>query len=137
MAAPGCLVMTTLSKSDDACCDRVRGNAMRKTTIQTHDNFELFTALQRRYGRRYGRRRRTRLPRALEQCLDGGHCAPFRTGQDWHAPNNERNDSMTPRMSPPEKGSPVTGPSLLDGVSLPAAAILDSALTNNIAWMQR
>ena len=44
---------------------------------------------------------------------------------------------MTPRMSPPEKGSPVTGPSLLDGVSLPAAAILDSALTNNIAWMQR
>lgn len=38
---------------------------------------------------------------------------------------------------PPEKGSPVTGPSLLDGVSLPAAAVSESALANNIAWMQR
>ncbi|MEC9482825.1 MAG: amino acid deaminase [Halomonas sp.] len=35
------------------------------------------------------------------------------------------------------KGLPVTGDSLLDGVSLPAAAILDAPLAHNLAWMQR
>ena len=44
---------------------------------------------------------------------------------------------MTPQARQPEKGSPVTGPSLLDGVSLPAAVVFDSALAANIAWMQR
>jgi D-serine dehydratase len=44
---------------------------------------------------------------------------------------------MTPRMPPLEKGTPITGSSLLEDVSLPAAAIFDSALANNIAWMQR
>lgn len=44
---------------------------------------------------------------------------------------------MTTRSRHLEKGSPVTGQSLLDGVSLPAAAISESALANNIAWMQR
>jgi len=44
---------------------------------------------------------------------------------------------MTSQARQPEKGSPVTGPSLLEDVSLPAAVILDSALANNIAWMQR
>ncbi|MBD8871392.1 amino acid deaminase [Rhodanobacter sp. DHB23] len=44
---------------------------------------------------------------------------------------------MTLRMQPLEKGSPVTGKSLLEDVSLPAAAILEPALANNIAWMQR
>lgn len=44
---------------------------------------------------------------------------------------------MTPAAHPLEKGSPVTGQSLLDGVSLPAAVIFDAALANNIAWMQR
>ncbi|TAM92765.1 MAG: amino acid deaminase, partial [Rhodanobacteraceae bacterium] len=36
-----------------------------------------------------------------------------------------------------EKGSPVDGRSLLENVSLPAAVIFDTALANNIAWMQR
>lgn len=36
----------------------------------------------------------------------------------------------------PEKGSPISGRSLLDGVSLPAAAVSDAALAHNIAWMQ-
>lgn len=36
-----------------------------------------------------------------------------------------------------EKGQPVGGASLLDDVSLPAAVIFESALANNIAWMQR
>ena len=44
---------------------------------------------------------------------------------------------MTSHAQPLEKGSPVTGPSLLDGVSLPAAVVFDSALASNIAWMQR
>jgi len=44
---------------------------------------------------------------------------------------------MTPHARNPEKGSPVTGPSLLEDVSLPAAAIFDSPLASNIAWMQR
>lgn len=44
---------------------------------------------------------------------------------------------MTTHIRRLEKGSPVTGQSLLDGVSLPAAAISESALANNIAWMQR
>lgn len=37
----------------------------------------------------------------------------------------------------PEKGSPITGASLLDDVSLPAAVVFDTALAHNIAWMQR
>ncbi|MEW9623532.1 amino acid deaminase [Rhodanobacter geophilus] len=37
----------------------------------------------------------------------------------------------------PEKGTLVTGQSLLDDVSLPAAVIFEPALANNIAWMQR
>jgi D-serine deaminase-like pyridoxal phosphate-dependent protein len=36
-----------------------------------------------------------------------------------------------------EKGSPVSGRSLLDGVSLPAAVVFDTPLANNITWMQR
>ncbi|WP_225562909.1 amino acid deaminase [Rhodanobacter sp. DHG33] len=36
-----------------------------------------------------------------------------------------------------EKGSTITGQSLLEGVSLPAAVISEPALANNIAWMQR
>ncbi|MEW9572962.1 amino acid deaminase [Rhodanobacter sp. Si-c] len=36
-----------------------------------------------------------------------------------------------------EKGNPITGPSLLEDVSLPAAVIFDAELANNIAWMQR
>lgn len=44
---------------------------------------------------------------------------------------------MTLHTQQLEKGSPVTGPSLLEDVSLPAAVIFDSALANNIAWMQR
>jgi D-serine deaminase-like pyridoxal phosphate-dependent protein len=36
-----------------------------------------------------------------------------------------------------EKGTPVESPSLLEGVSLPAAAVFDSALAHNITWMQR
>lgn len=44
---------------------------------------------------------------------------------------------MTPHLPRLEKGSPITGHSLLDGVSLPAAVISESALANNIAWMQR
>ena len=36
-----------------------------------------------------------------------------------------------------EKGSPIDGRSLLENVSLPAAVIFDTALANNIAWMQR
>ena len=35
-----------------------------------------------------------------------------------------------------EKGSPIDGRSLLENVSLPAAAVFDTALANNIAWMQ-
>ncbi|HJP97909.1 MAG TPA: alanine racemase, partial [Rhodanobacteraceae bacterium] len=37
----------------------------------------------------------------------------------------------------PEKGRPIDGESLLENVSLPAAAISDAALANNLAWMQR
>lgn len=37
----------------------------------------------------------------------------------------------------PEKGAPLGGRSLLEDVSLPAAVIFDSALDQNIAWMQR
>lgn len=37
----------------------------------------------------------------------------------------------------PEKGQPLDGRSLLENVSLPAAAVFDTALANNIAWMQR
>lgn len=44
---------------------------------------------------------------------------------------------MTPHTPPIEKGCPVTGPSLLEDVSLPAAVVFDSALSANIAWMQR
>lgn len=44
---------------------------------------------------------------------------------------------MTLHTQQLEKGSPVTGQSLLEDVSLPAATIFESALTNNIAWMQR
>ncbi|HEX8779371.1 MAG TPA: amino acid deaminase [Rhodanobacter sp.] len=44
---------------------------------------------------------------------------------------------MAPHAQQLEKGSPVTGQSLLEGVSLPAAAIFDSPLASNIAWMQR
>ncbi|HJR12759.1 MAG TPA: amino acid deaminase [Rhodanobacteraceae bacterium] len=36
-----------------------------------------------------------------------------------------------------EKGTPIGGQSLLEGVSLPAAAIFEAALAHNIAWMQR
>ncbi|MGH8191177.1 MAG: amino acid deaminase [Rhodanobacteraceae bacterium] len=36
-----------------------------------------------------------------------------------------------------EKGIPVSGRSLLEDVSLPAAVIFATALANNIAWMQR
>lgn len=36
-----------------------------------------------------------------------------------------------------EKGASITGPSLLEDVSLPAAVIFETALTHNIAWMQR
>ncbi|MGH8152425.1 MAG: amino acid deaminase [Rhodanobacteraceae bacterium] len=36
-----------------------------------------------------------------------------------------------------EKGQPIDGRSLLEGVSLPAAVVFDTALGNNIAWMQR
>lgn len=44
---------------------------------------------------------------------------------------------MTTHARHPEKGSPITGQSLLEGVSLPAAAVSEAALANNIAWMQR
>lgn len=44
---------------------------------------------------------------------------------------------MTLQALQPEKGSPVIGQSLLGDVSLPAAAIFDSQLAGNIAWMQR
>ncbi|MGH8118158.1 MAG: amino acid deaminase [Rhodanobacteraceae bacterium] len=36
-----------------------------------------------------------------------------------------------------EKGQPVAGHSLLANVSLPAAVVFETALANNIAWMQR
>jgi len=36
-----------------------------------------------------------------------------------------------------EKGTPLSGPSLLENVSLPAAVIFETALAHNIAWMQR
>ena len=36
-----------------------------------------------------------------------------------------------------EKGAPIDGQSLLEGVSLPAAVIFEAALAHNIAWMQR
>ncbi|MGH8146915.1 MAG: amino acid deaminase [Rhodanobacteraceae bacterium] len=36
-----------------------------------------------------------------------------------------------------EKGEPIKGQSLLEDVSLPAAVIFETPLTNNIAWMQR
>lgn len=45
------------------------------------------------------------------------------------------NDS--PMIAAGDKGTPQTGPSLLSGVSLPAAAIFDAALTHNLEWMQR
>ncbi|WP_136254787.1 amino acid deaminase [Onishia niordana] len=35
-----------------------------------------------------------------------------------------------------EKGTTETGPHLVDGVSLPAAAVFETALAHNIAWMQ-
>lgn len=38
---------------------------------------------------------------------------------------------------PIEKGQPIDGDSLLESVSLPAAVVFDTALTNNLAWMQR
>src|SRR6185312_13168905 len=44
---------------------------------------------------------------------------------------------MTRNPDPLEKGTPVGGQSLLENVSLPAAVIFNSALTRNIAWMQR
>jgi D-serine deaminase-like pyridoxal phosphate-dependent protein len=44
---------------------------------------------------------------------------------------------MTRNPELPGKGTPIAGPSLLEGVSLPAAVVFDSALTHNIAWMQR
>ena len=44
---------------------------------------------------------------------------------------------MTLQARQPEKGSSVIGQSLLGDVSLPAAAIFDSQLASNIAWMQR
>ena len=44
---------------------------------------------------------------------------------------------MTRNPDPLEKGSPLDGPSLLEDVSLPAAVIFDTALSHNIAWMQR
>lgn len=44
---------------------------------------------------------------------------------------------MTRAANHLEKGSPVDGRSLLENVSLPAAVIFDTALANNIAWMQR
>ncbi|MDI4636467.1 MULTISPECIES: amino acid deaminase [Halomonadaceae] len=36
-----------------------------------------------------------------------------------------------------DKGTTETGPSLLGGVSLPAAAVFEPALAHNLAWMQR
>ena len=44
---------------------------------------------------------------------------------------------MTRKPKPPGKGTPIAGPSLLEGVSLPAAVIFDAALRHNLAWMQR
>ena len=44
---------------------------------------------------------------------------------------------MIPPMHRPEKGQPIAGGSLLEGVSLPAAVIFEPALAHNIAWMQR
>jgi D-serine deaminase-like pyridoxal phosphate-dependent protein len=44
---------------------------------------------------------------------------------------------MTRNRGQLEKGTPIEGPSLLEGVSLPAAVVFDSALAHNIAWMQR
>jgi D-serine deaminase-like pyridoxal phosphate-dependent protein len=44
---------------------------------------------------------------------------------------------MTRNPDPLEKGSPVGGPFLLENVSLPAAVVFETALANNIAWMQR
>jgi D-serine deaminase-like pyridoxal phosphate-dependent protein len=44
---------------------------------------------------------------------------------------------MNHNPEPPEKGTPIDGRSLLENTSLPAAAIFDTALDHNIAWMQR
>ncbi|MBS0383655.1 MAG: amino acid deaminase [Proteobacteria bacterium] len=44
---------------------------------------------------------------------------------------------MTAPVQHREKGSPITGQSLLDGVSLPAAVVFEAPLAHNIAWMQR
>src|SRR5579875_435361 len=44
---------------------------------------------------------------------------------------------MTRFTHRPEKGAPIDGRSLLEDVSLPAAAIFDVALAHNLAWMQR
>ncbi|MDW5375819.1 amino acid deaminase [Halomonas sp. HP20-15] len=41
------------------------------------------------------------------------------------------------RMAAGDKGMPEMGRSLLDGVSLPAAAIFEAPLAHNLAWMQR
>jgi len=53
-------------------------------------------------------------------------------------------EPMTEPMSEPakrkaisNKGTPETGRSLLNGVSLPAAAIFEAPLSHNLAWMQR
>jgi D-serine deaminase-like pyridoxal phosphate-dependent protein len=44
---------------------------------------------------------------------------------------------MTLAARHPEKGQPVDGQSLLENVSLPAAVVFETALSHNVAWMQR
>jgi D-serine deaminase-like pyridoxal phosphate-dependent protein len=50
---------------------------------------------------------------------------------------DDRSEAMIHNPDAFEKGTPVESPSLLEGVSLPAAAVFDSALAHNITWMQR
>jgi D-serine deaminase-like pyridoxal phosphate-dependent protein len=44
---------------------------------------------------------------------------------------------MTLAARHPEKGQSVDGQSLLENVSLPAAVVFETALSHNVAWMQR
>ena len=61
-----------------------------------------------------------------------------RSGRDgYHGQLPANSQPMTLQARQLEKGAPVGGRSLLEDVSLPAAAVFDAALANNIAWMQR
>jgi len=78
-----------------------------------------------------------RVPLTWEAADDPCHSAESDRDGYYHGKLPADLQPMNPQTRQLEKGAPITGRSLLEDASLPAAVIFDSALAGNIAWMQR